>query len=152
MLIAELCTTLCNPMDVVCQASLSMEFSRQEFWSGWPFSSLGDLPDPGIEPQSPALQVDSSLSEPPGKPSVQRGGVKKASDGTSLTSQCLRVHLPMQGVHVHSLIRELRSHMPQCPKKLKKQRSNIVKNLVKTLKWSTLKKRGGGVFVFVFGN
>ena len=45
-----------------------MEFSRQEYWSGLPFSSSGDLPDPGIDPRSLALQVDSLLSEPPEKP------------------------------------------------------------------------------------
>ena len=50
------------------QAPLSMEFSRQEYWSGLPFSSPGDLPNPVIEPGSPALQADSLLSEPPGKP------------------------------------------------------------------------------------
>ena len=44
-----------------------MEFSRQEYWSGLPFPSLGDLPDPGMEPRSPALQADSLPSEPPGK-------------------------------------------------------------------------------------
>ena len=47
--------------------SLSMEFSRQEYWSGLPFPSSGDLPHPGIEPMSPALQADSLLSAPPGK-------------------------------------------------------------------------------------
>jgi len=45
-----------------------MEFSRQKYWSGLPFPSPGDLPDPGIEPMSPALQADSLPSEPPGKP------------------------------------------------------------------------------------
>ena len=45
-----------------------MEFSRQEYWSGQPFPSPGDLPDPRIEPGSPALQADSLPSEPPGKP------------------------------------------------------------------------------------
>ena len=49
-------------------APLPMEFSRQEYWRGLPFLSPGDLPDPGIESQSPALQADSLLSEPPGKP------------------------------------------------------------------------------------
>ena len=58
-----------TPWTVACQASLSMEFSRQEYWSGLPFPSLGDLLDPGIEPESPALQSDSLLSEPQGKPS-----------------------------------------------------------------------------------
>ena len=47
---------------------LSMGFSRQEYWSGLPFPSPGDLSDPGIEPESPALQANSLLSEPPGKP------------------------------------------------------------------------------------
>ena len=50
---------------VVHQAPLSMGFSRQEYWSGLPFPSLGYLPDPGIKPGSPALKADSSLSEPP---------------------------------------------------------------------------------------
>ena len=45
-----------------------MRFSRQECWSGLPFPAPGDLPYPGIEPGSPALQADALLSEPPGKP------------------------------------------------------------------------------------
>ena len=49
------------------QAPSSMEFSRQEYWSGLPFPSPGDLPDPGIKPGSPALQADALPSEPPGK-------------------------------------------------------------------------------------
>ena len=52
---------------VAHQASPSMGFSRQEYWSGLPFPS-GDLPDPGIEPRSPVLQADALTSEPPGKP------------------------------------------------------------------------------------
>ena len=55
------------PWTVAYQAPLSMEFSTQEYWSGLPFPSPGDLPDPGTEPGSPALQADSLLSEPPGK-------------------------------------------------------------------------------------
>ena len=53
---------------VAYKASPSMGFSRQEYWSGLPFPSPGDLPDPGIEPGSPALQADALTSEPPGKP------------------------------------------------------------------------------------
>ena len=49
-----------------------MDFSRQEYRSGLPFPSLGDFPDSGMEPESPSLQVDSLLSEPPGKPIWQR--------------------------------------------------------------------------------
>ena len=59
---------LCDPMDCSPQAPLSMEFSRQEYWNGLPWPPPGDLPNPGIKPRSPALQVDSLLSEPPGKP------------------------------------------------------------------------------------
>jgi len=44
-----------------------MGFSRQEYWSGLPFPSPGDIPDPGIEPRSPSLQADALTSEPPGK-------------------------------------------------------------------------------------
>ena len=46
----------------------TMEFSSQEYWSGLPFPSLGDLPNPGIEPVSPAFQADTLPSEPPGNP------------------------------------------------------------------------------------
>ena len=56
-----------TPWTAACQAPLSMGFSRQEYWSGLPFPSPGDLPDPGIEAGSPALQVDALSSEPPGK-------------------------------------------------------------------------------------
>ena len=55
------------PWTVAHQAPLSMEFSRQEYWTGLPFPSPGDLPDPGIEPRFSALQADSLPSEPPGK-------------------------------------------------------------------------------------
>ena len=53
-----------TPWTVARQAPQSMGFSRQEYWNGLPFPSLGDLPIPGIEPGSPALQVDSLPSEP----------------------------------------------------------------------------------------
>ena len=56
------------PWTVVYQASLSMGFSRQEYWSGLPFPAPGDLPNPGIKPRSPALQADALPSEPPGMP------------------------------------------------------------------------------------
>ena len=57
-----------TPWTVVRQAPLSMEFSRQQYWSGLLFPAPGDLPDPVIKPRSPALQADSLPSEPPGKP------------------------------------------------------------------------------------
>ena len=53
-----------TPWTVAYQASLSMGFSRQEYWSGLPFPSPGDLPDPGIEPGFPTLEADALTSEP----------------------------------------------------------------------------------------
>ena len=58
-----------TPWTVAHQAPLSMEFSRQKYFSGLTFPSPGNLPDPGIELRSPILWVDSLLTEPPGKPS-----------------------------------------------------------------------------------
>ena len=74
---AQSCLTLYNLMDCSQQASLSVEISRQESWSGLPFPSPRDLPDPGIKPASPALKEVSCFArgvftaEPPGKPKVK---------------------------------------------------------------------------------
>ena len=62
-LVAKSCPTLATPWAVACQAPLSMGFSRQEYWSGLPFPSPGDLPDPGIKLGCPALQADSLPTE-----------------------------------------------------------------------------------------
>ena len=67
-LVDKSCPTPAIPWTVACQAPLSMRFSRQEDWSGLLFSYPGDLPDPGIEPQSPTLQADSFPTELQGKP------------------------------------------------------------------------------------
>ena len=69
--VAQSYLTLCNPMDVAHQAPLFMELPRQEYWSGLPFPSPCDLPNPRIEPASPMsseLQADSLPLEPSGKP------------------------------------------------------------------------------------
>ena len=66
-LVAKLCPTLVTPWTVAHQAPLSMGFSKQAYWSGLPFPSPGDLPNPGVKPGSPALQADALPSEPPGK-------------------------------------------------------------------------------------
>ena len=63
-----MCLTLAIPRTVARQAPLSMAFSRQEYWSGLPFPSPGDLPNPGIEPSSPTLQADALPTELPEKP------------------------------------------------------------------------------------
>ena len=62
-LVVKLCLTLVTPWTVAHQAPLSMRFSRQEYWSGLPFPSPGDLPDTGIKPRSPVLQADSLPTE-----------------------------------------------------------------------------------------
>ena len=68
VLVTQSCPTLVIPWTVAHQAPLSMEFSRQEYWSRFSFSFPGDLPKPEIKHSSPALQVDSLSTEPPGKP------------------------------------------------------------------------------------
>ena len=60
-----------TPWTVAYQASLTMGFSRQEYWSGLPFPSSGDLPDPEIKPRSPALEAEALTSEPSGKPKLR---------------------------------------------------------------------------------
>ena len=76
-----------TPWTVTYQAPLSMGFSRQEYWSGLPFPSPGDLPDPRIEPKSPALQADSLPSEPPGKSSNSGVGSLSLLQGVFLTQE-----------------------------------------------------------------
>ena len=66
-----------TPWTVAHQAPRSVGFSRQEYWNGLPFPSPGDLPDPGIEPRSPALRADTLPSEPPGKPEIVSYGQGK---------------------------------------------------------------------------
>ena len=61
--VAQSCPTLCEPMDYSLPDSSVHGILRQEYWSGFPFPSPGDLPDPGIEPGSPALQADSLPTE-----------------------------------------------------------------------------------------
>ena len=84
------CVQLCMTpwTTAACQAPLSMRFSRQGYWSGLPFPSPGDLPDPGIEPGSPALQADALPSEPPGKPKVN------FLESKSSVSKCSLYHYP----------------------------------------------------------
>ena len=68
-----------TPWTVAYQGPLSMKISRQEYWSRLPFPSPGDLPDPGVESVSPALQADALLSEPPGKSGVCKKKKKNPS-------------------------------------------------------------------------
>ena len=67
---AQSCLSLSDPMDLAHQAPLSIGFSRQKYWNGLLFPSPGDLPNPEIEPGSPALLAYSLPSERPGKPNM----------------------------------------------------------------------------------
>ena len=71
--VIQLCADSVTPWAVACQAPLSMEFSKQEYWIGLSFPTLGDLPDPGIKPKSPVSPASAGeffTTEPPGKPRV----------------------------------------------------------------------------------
>ena len=76
MILLSCVQLLATPWTVAYQAPWSMGFSRQGYWSGLPFPSPGDLPNPGIIPGSPALQTDALPSEPLGKPDEKLGSFK----------------------------------------------------------------------------
>ena len=71
------CLILRDPIDCSLQAPLSMEFFRQKYWRGLSFPSPGDLPNPGIEPMSLALQADSLFPKPSGKQLYYKHGDSK---------------------------------------------------------------------------
>ena len=81
-----------TPWTVAYQASPSMGCSRQEYWCGLPFPSLGDIPNPGIEPQSPAFQADALTSESSGKPSTWMQSQKQQNDLCSFPRQTIQYH------------------------------------------------------------
>ena len=89
-----------TPWTVAHQAPPSMGFSMQEYWSGLPFPSPGDLPDPGIEPRSPAFQADALTSEPPGKHwNSRRGGDCTTVGWGSLAVSCSLLRAPADSEH-----------------------------------------------------
>ena len=95
-----------TPWTVAHQVPLSVEFSRQEYWSGLPFPSAGDLPEPGIEPLSPALQAN--LSKPPGAPAANCN--ISSVQFSSVTQSCPIICDPMNhstpGLPVHHQLPE----------------------------------------------
>ena len=107
--VTQSCLTLCDPHGpVALQAPPYMGFSRQEYWSGLPFPSPEDLPNPEIEPRFPTLQADALLSEPPWKPSynihskipglVRRFLLRRSKSSSKIhcytkTKQCRKEHL-----------------------------------------------------------
>ena len=86
---------LMTPWTVACPVPLSMEFFRQEYWSGLPFPSPGDHPDPGIEPASPTLAGRFFTTEPPGKPHLgalcfKTGGASVCTAELAVLQICLQ--------------------------------------------------------------
>ena len=92
-----------TPWTIAYQAPLSMGFSRKECWSGLPFYSPGDLPDPGIEPRSPALRADALPSEPPGK---LENVVQFSSVAQSCSTLCDSMNRSTPGLPVHHQLPE----------------------------------------------
>ena len=86
VLVVQSCMTLCDPMDFSPPGSSVHGISRQEYWSGLPFPSPGDLPDPGIEPVSPALAGGFFTTEPPGKPLVNGSSTELLAQRTIIIS------------------------------------------------------------------
>ena len=108
-----------TPRTVACLAPWSMGFPGREYWSVQSFPSSADLPDPGIQLESPALQIDFFLpSVPPGKPTVRyyylpiRTVKMKNSQKVLPGGPVVEDFLPMQGAQAQSLVQELRSHRP----------------------------------------
>ena len=103
-----------TPWTVTYQAPLSMGFSRQEYWSGLPFPSPGDLPDPGTEPVSPALQADALTSEPPGKPTINCKDNIRSDQSLSRVRLCDSVNRSTPGLPVHHQLPEFtQTHVHQ---------------------------------------
>ena len=80
-----------------------MEFSKQEPWSGLPFPSLGHLPNPGIKPRSPALQADSTPSEPPGKLNKDKNPSSPWEDGAGMKIKDYNPQTPPSPVNIPPL-------------------------------------------------
>ena len=86
-LVSKSCPTLATPWTVACQAPLSMGFPREEYWNGLPFPFPRDLPDPGVEPKSLALQAGSFTTASSGKPQFSFWSSPKTQEYRSLVSR-----------------------------------------------------------------
>ena len=107
VLVTQLCLTLWNPIDSTHQASVSKEFSRQEYWSALPFHSPEDLPDIGIEPRSSALQADSLSTEPLGNPKERQWKDCSNYCTIALISHASKVRLKLLPARLQHVNREL---------------------------------------------
>ena len=107
VLVTPLCLTLWNPIDSTHQASVSKEFSRQEYWSALPFHSPEDLPNIGIEPRSTALQADSLSTEPLGNPKERQWKDCSNYCTIALISHASKVRLKLLQARLQHVNREL---------------------------------------------
>ena len=103
------CTVFTAPWTVTCQAPLSMEISRQEYWSGLTFPTPGDLPNHGLNPQLLHCQVDSLPLVPPGKPSQ-----KKVLVAQSCLTLCNPMDCSLPGSFVHGILQGLNPGFLHC--------------------------------------
>ena len=127
VLVAQSCPTLCDPMDTSCQAPLFMGFFRQKYWSGLPFPSPEDLPDPGIEARSPALQADSLPTEPPGTQSTGLWWLRRSVNASFLSlappltpNPSLSVASPLTRLEAEVMLEPFHnflSHYPHTPQR-----------------------------------
>ena len=123
--VAQSCPTLCYPMDSH-QAPLSMGLSRQEYWSGLPLPSPGDLPNPGTEPRSPALQADALTSALSGKPLLgcnfkNDGMISVHFQGKAFSIMVIQVYTPTSNAEeaeVEWFYEDLQGPLELTPKKM----------------------------------
>ena len=94
-----------------------MEFSRQEYWSGLPFPSPGDLPNPEIESSPPVLQVGSLLTEPPGKPMAHRSAREDLFAPGAVVESLSQASLFFYGSFPFLFVHLTQSRDPICPLK-----------------------------------
>ena len=127
-----------TPWTVAHQTSLSMGFSRQEYWSGLLCPPPGDLPNPGIKPRSSALQADSLPSEPLGKPKIT-GVAYPFCSGSSQSRNWTRVSCIPGGFFTSWAIREALS-LEKTPFNKKRGRRKLEENLISNLERTNLER------------
>ena len=115
-----------TPQTVAYQAPQSMELSRQEYWSGLPFPSPGDLPNPGIKPRSPTLQADTLPSEPQGKPICRVHQEKCLARGNTSWKQDCNATLMAESEELKSLLMKVKGESEKVGLKLNIQKTKIM--------------------------
>ena len=133
-----------TPWTAAYYASPSMGFSRQEYWSGLPFPSSGDLLIPGIEPRSPALQKGTLLSEPPGKPPSNVGSLSSIPDWGAKTPHASRPkdQTIKQKQYCNKFNKDFKNDPCQKKKKKKISAESLISELTLPVQAGNTPKRG----------